>query len=248
MVHFRRKLSFRWLFKKSIWYWLFISLFLVFVRFSKGSLLLDFFALVSRPFWPGTAQKEWIISGINLEQKIRLDLLEKDNQRLRSILNLKSSSDRNLVSAAVISRRSRDFWQQIELNKGSKHGVNSGDAVLGPGGLLGFVESITPTTSRVRLLTANGTKIGVWIEEKQIHGVLKGAGTHRIQLNFLEKVPEVIPGDIVSTSPASTIFPPNLPVGVIQTVNKDNLPAPYAFIQLIASPAAIDWVQIRKSR
>ena len=98
----------------------------------------------------------------------------------------------------------------------------------------------------MRLLTATGTKIGVWIEGKQIHGVLKGVGTHRTQLNFLEKSPDVIPGDVVTTSPASTLFPPNLPIGVIQTVNSEHLPAPYAFVQLIASPAAIDWVQIRK--
>ena len=33
-----------------------------------------------------------------------------------------------------------------------------------------------------------------------------------------------------------------------QIVNNENLPAPYAFVQLIASPSAIDWVQIRKVR
>ena len=248
MVSSRRKVAFRWLFRKSFWTWFFISLLLIFVRFSKGSFLLDAFSLVSRPFWPGTAQKDWITSSINLEREIRLDLLEKDNLRLRSLLELKAFSDRNLISAAVISRRSRGFWQQLELNKGGNHGISSGDAVLGPGGLLGLVETITPTTSRVRLLTGTGTNIGVWIEKKRIHGVLKGVGTDRTQLNFLEKTPGVVPGDVVSTSPASTLFPPNLPVGVIQTVNNDHLPAPYAYVQLIASPSAIDWVQIRKAK
>ncbi len=248
MVPFRRKVAFRWLFQKSIWNWFFLSLFLIFVRFSKGSFLLDTFSFVSRPFWPGTAQRDWIMSGINLEQKIRLDLLEKDNRRLRNLLDLKVSSDKSLISAAVISRRPRDFWQQLELNKGSNHGISSGDAVLGPGGLLGFVETTTPITSRVRLLTAVGTNIGVWIKDKEIHAVLKGVGTHRTQLNFLEKNPDALPGDVVSTSPASTLFPPNLPVGVIQIVNNEHLPSPYAFVQLIASPAAIDWVQIRKVR
>jgi len=248
MLLSRRKVAVRWLFKKSNWSWFFIFLVFIFIRLSKGSFLLDIFAVASKPFWPGTAQREWITSGINLEQKIKLDLLEKDNQRLRGLLELQSSSQRSLISAAVISRRSNGFWQQLELNKGSNHGISSGDAVLGPGGLLGVVESSTTTTSRVRLLTAIGTNIGVWIQEKQIHGVLKGAGTNRTQLHFLEKNTKAIPGDIVSTSPASTLFPPNLPIGVIQTVNKENLPAPYAFVQLLASPEAIDWVQIQKIR
>ncbi len=245
MVNTRRKVAFRWWSRKSFWYWFFLSIFLLFIRFSKGAFLLDAFAIFSRPFWPGTAQKEWIVNGMNLEQQIRLDLLEKDNQRLREILKLQNSSKKSQVSAAVISRRSRDFWQQLELNKGAKHGINEGDAVLGPGGLLGLIETVTPTTSRVRLLTAPGSKLGVWIEDRKVHGVLIGIGTNRPQFNFLEKVPNAKIGDVVSTSPASSVLPPNMPVGVIQLINSKNLPSPYAVVQLIASPDAIDWVQIR---
>ncbi len=245
MVNIRRKAAFRWWSRKNFWYWFFISTFLLFIRFSKGAFILDAFSTLSRPFWPGTAQREWIVNGINLEQQIRIDLLEKDNQRLREILNLQNSSKENQVSAAVISRRSRDFWQQLELNKGAKDGIQEGDAVLGPGGLLGFIETVTLTTSRVRLLTAPATKLGVWIERSKVHGILTGVGTNRPQLNFLEKTPDAELGDIVSTSPVSTLSPPNLPVGVIQSINHQNLPAPYAFVQLIASPEAIDWVQVQ---
>ena len=246
MINSRRKVAFRWWFKRSLWYWFFLTLFLIFVRFSKGALLLDAFSVISRPFWPGTAQSEWITNGINLEQQIRLDLLEKDNLRLRRLLELKNSSKKNQVSAAVISRRSRDFWQQLELNKGSNDGVFKGDAVLGPGGLLGIIENVTSTTSRVRLLTSPGTNLGVWIERSKVHGVLVGIGTNRPQLNFLEKTPNVKPGDVISTSPVSTLMPPNIPVGVIQLINDQNLPSPYAFIQLLASPEAIDWVLIER--
>ncbi|AAQ00826.1 MULTISPECIES: rod shape-determining protein MreC [Prochlorococcus] len=244
MINPRRKAAFRWWYKRNLWYGFAFTLFLIFVRLTKGAFLLDSFAFISRPFWPGTAQKEWITNGINLEQQIRLDLLEKDNQRLRTLLDLKNSSNKDIISAAVISRRSRDFWQQLELNKGSNHSIQRGDAVMGPGGLLGIIQSVTPTTSRTRLLTDPGSKLGVWIENKKVHGVLVGIGTNRPQLNFLEKVPNAKVGDIISTSPASTLVPPNLPVAVIQLINSDNLPSPYAVVQLIASPEAIDWVQI----
>ncbi len=247
MVNTRRKVAFRWWSKTSFWYWFFVSIFLLFIRFSKGAIVLDAFSIFSRPFWPGSAQREWIVNGINLEQQIRIELLEKDNQRLREILKLKNSSSNSQISAAVISRRSRDFWQQLELNKGSNDGIKKGDPVLGPGGLLGLIETVTFSTSRVRLLTAPATKIAVWIERSKVHAVLKGAGTNRPKLNFLEKIPDVKPGDIVSTSPASTLLPPNLSVGVIQSVNYQNLPSPYAVVQLIASPEAIDWVRVERT-
>ncbi len=246
MLKKRRKAAFRWWLNRGIWYWFVVAVFLVFVRFSKGALILDTFSLISRPFWPGSAQREWISNGIDLEQEIRLRLLEKDNERLRKLLKLKTTSKQTLLSAAVISRRARDFWQLLDLNKGSLHGVSVGDAVLGPGGLLGIIDSVTSTTSTVRLLTAPGTKVGVWIEETKVHGVLLGIGTNRPQLNFLDKAPNAKAGDVVSTSPASTLMPPNLPVGVIQFINFENLPSPYGFVQLIASPEAIDWVQIKK--
>ncbi|WP_269621958.1 rod shape-determining protein MreC [Prochlorococcus marinus] len=242
----QRKGVFRWWYRKGVLYWMLIFLFFLFIRVSKGAILLDVFSVISRPFWPGSGQKEWITKSMDLEQKIRLDMLEKDNHRLRSLLKLKTSSKENFISAVVISRRPNDFWQQLELSKGKNAGISKGDVVLGPGGLLGLIDSVTPLTSRVMLITAPSSNLGVWIERTKVHGVLEGIGTHRPQLTFLDKKPNALSGDIITTSPASTLLPPNLPVGVIQQINHDNLPSPSAFVQLLASPEAIDWVQIVK--
>ena len=72
-----------------------------------------------------------------------------------------------------------------------------------------------------------------------------GQGSSRPELRLIESDPDVRPGDLVSTSPASTLLPPNLPVGVVQSVNGRAIPAPTAVVQLIAAPEAIDWVQVR---
>jgi rod shape-determining protein MreC len=63
-------------------------------------------------------------------------------------------------------------------------------------------------------------------------------------LRFLEKDPQVRPGDLVVTSPASTLVPPNLTVGVIQAVDDKVMPAPEAVVQLSAPIEAIDGVQV----
>ena len=117
---------------------------------------------------------------------------------------------------------------------------------MAPGGLIGIVQSVTPTTSRVKLLTAPGSQIGVWVIRTKRHGILLGMGTNRPQLIFLDKDPNVMKGDVVSTSPASTLLPPNLPVGIIQSFDDQALPAPNASVELLASPEAIDWVQVQK--
>tara|TARA_Y100001968_G_scaffold212345_1_gene195441 strand:- start:9640 stop:10386 length:747 start_codon:yes stop_codon:yes gene_type:complete len=247
MVEFRRRGQSRWVYKSSVRNSFFILLIFSFIRFSKGTIFLDAYALFTRPFWPGTAQKEWILKGHQLEQKIKINLLEKDNTRLRNLLSLESFNNEDQISAAVISRQINGWWQQLELNKGSMDGVNVGNAVSAPGGLIGIIYSVTPSTARVKLLTAPGSKIGVWIERSQRHGMLVGMGTNRPKLSFLNKDTDVLPGDVVTTSPASTLLPPNLPIGVVQSLDKESAPAPFAIIQLIASPEAIDWVQILRS-
>jgi len=237
---------FSWRSLRKVWPWFFLFSSLFIVRLSKGAGFSDTYALLSRPFWPGSAQREWLQQGFYLEQQTRLRLLEEDNQRLRGMLSLKNSSKVELISAAVISRTPSGWWQQLELGKGAIHGIEQGDAVLGPGGLIGIIKSVTPTTSRVRLLTAPGSRVGVWISRSRSHGILLGMGTNRPQLNFLDKDPKAIKGDVVSTSPASTLLPPNLPIGVIQVLEEEALPAPLANVQLIAAPGQIDWVQVQK--
>jgi len=216
---------------------------LTLVRLSKGAFLLDAYAQLSRPFWPGTAQGEWLRSARRSEDQVRLAQLETENQRLRGLLQLQTLSPTRL-SAPVISRVPGGWWQQLLLGKGSLEGVKVGQAVLAPGGLIGLVSSVTPTTATVTLLTDPSSRVGVWVARNRHHALLSGLGTSRPVLRFLEKDPQVQPGDVVFTSPASTLVPPNLPVGVLQSVDERADPAPEAVVQLIAPIDAVDWVQV----
>ena len=95
------------------------------------------------------------------------------------------------------------------------------------------------------LLGDPSSRVAVELQGKRGQGILVGDGTSRPRLAFLDKDVEVLPGDVVITSPASTIFPANLIVGVVQKVNFEATPAPEALIQLSAPVKAIDWVRVR---
>jgi rod shape-determining protein MreC len=225
------------------WPWLLVALALLAVRFSKGAGLADAYALLSRPFWPGTAQAEWLRSARRFEDQARLSTLEAENARLRGLIGLQQASPKR-PTAAVIARDPAGWWQTLLLGRGSLQGVREGNAVLAPGGLIGLVTSVTPSTARVTLLTDPASRVGVWVGRTRHHGLLTGLGTPRPVLRFLEKDPGVLPGDLVTTSPASTLVPPDLPVGVIQSVDISADPAPEAVVQLAAPVGAVDWVQL----
>jgi len=245
MLDIRRISSSRWWHKKKIWIFFGIFLFLVFVRISKGSIYRDFYYFISKPFWPGQFQKEVILKSINQESLLKLNLLNKDNIRLRQILSLQESSNNN-ISAAVISRKTGSWWRQIILNKGSRDGVEVGSTVVGPGGLLGRVKNTSLFTSSVRLLTSPESKLGVWVDRIQVNGLLVGSGDDYPNLVIYSKDADIKVGDFVSSSPASTLLPPNIPIGIVQSIDETLKSKKTAKISLLAKPHVIDWVQIIK--
>jgi len=246
MLTIRRISTSRWWHKKKISIFLGIFLFLVFVRISKGSLYKDFFYFISKPFWPGQFQKEVILNSVKQESLIKVDLLKKDNIRLREILSLQQSSNKDNISAAVISRKTGGWWRQIILNKGSRDGVEIGNIVIGPGGLLGRVKNTSLFTSSVTLITSPESKLGVWVDRIQINGLLVGLGDDYPSLILYSKDADIKVGDFVSSSPASTLLPPNIPIGIVQSIDETLKTKKTAKISLLAKPHVIDWVQILK--
>ena len=246
MKRIRRISTSRWWHRKKSWIFFGIFLFLVFVRISKGSIYKDFYYFISKPFWPGQFQKEVILESKNQESLVSLNLLKNDNKRLREILSLQNSSNEDKISAAVISRKTGSWWRQLILNKGSKDGVEIGSTVLGPGGLLGRVNHTSLFTSSVILLTSPESKVGVWVDRIQINGLLVGLGDDSPSLILYSKDADIKVGDFVSSSPASTLLPPNIPIGIVQSIDETLKSKKKAKISLLAKPHVIDWVQILK--
>ena len=163
---------------------------------------------------------------------------------MRKILSLQESSNNYNISAAVISRKTGGWWRQIVLNKGSKDGVEIGSSVTGPGGLLGRVNNTSLFTSSVTLLTSPESKLGVWVDRSQINGLLVGSGDDQPNLILYSKEADIKVGDFVSSSPASSLLPPNIPIGIVQSIDNTLQSKKTAKISLLAKPNVIDWVQI----
>ena len=87
------------------WPWLLLLGSLLAVRLSKGAGLADAYALLSRPFWPGTAQAEWLRSARRFEDRARMAALEADNARLRGLLGLQRAAPARLTARSQLSPR-----------------------------------------------------------------------------------------------------------------------------------------------
>ena len=246
MIENRRISTTRWWNKKQIWRVIFFLSLILFLRLSKSTIFRDFYYLISKPFWPGQYQNEVLRDSYTKGLNIKLIQLQKDNTRLRKLLKLQRVAEEDKISAAVISRQTGSWWQQIILNKGQKDGVEVGDAVVGPGGLIGIVQNTSIITASVKLLTSSESKVGVWNQRSNVHGLLVGVGNNKPKLIFYSKDLDVKEGDFVLSSPASTLLPPNIPIGIIEKLDQESQTTLTADVQLIAKPEAIDWVQVLK--
>ena len=246
MVDIRRISTNRWWHQKKNWFLFIFLLLLILVRLSKGALYKDIYYFISKPFWPGQFQREILTESVEQEFLIKLKQLENDNKRLREILSLQRLSDSETIAANVISRKTGSWWRQIILNKGTKDGVEVGSFVIGPGGLIGRIHSTSLFTSSVRLLTSPESKVGVWVDRVQSHGLLVGAGNDYPKVIFYDKDVEIKVGDFVLSSPASTLLPPNISIGIIKSIEEESKSKKTANVFLLAKPQAIDWVQIVK--
>ena len=57
--------------------WLLLMVGLLLVRLSKGAGFSDAYALLSRPFWPGSAQREWVMAATDSVSYTHLTLPTK---------------------------------------------------------------------------------------------------------------------------------------------------------------------------
>ena len=64
--------------------WFFLLGLIGFVRSSKGTLLVDTYAILTSPFWPGPSQKDWLKSGVYKDSSGQSRLT---NKRVRALVN-----------------------------------------------------------------------------------------------------------------------------------------------------------------
>lgn len=170
--------------------------------------------------------------------------LQAQNEELKKILDYTEKSQQKLLPAKVIGRSPDAWWQLVTINIGENKGVKPDDIVMGVGGLVGKVMSVTPNTSRVLLISDYNSRVGASLSRTRYQGFIKGQSSEIGILEFYAKVADVKVGDVVTTSSLSTIYPPGIPIGKIVSLNLSKTPAPQAEIEFTAPMGFLEWLVV----
>ncbi len=140
-------------------------------------------------------------------------------QRLLATNKLPSVASLSMVAAEVTAQNVSNFAATVSVDKGTDQGVRLGDPVVGPGGLVGEVVTVTHQTATVRLLTDGKSVIGVSFghqEEATLQGF--GAG-HALQIDYVPSTAAVARGELIVTSGLQgAALPPGIPVAEVTSV------------------------------
>lgn len=157
-----------------------------------------------------------------LEQRIaELSNLQSENNTLKSTLGFASKPPTGLVPCTVVGRDPEGITQTLLLSCGSSQGVSSGQGVVSSGYLIGKVILTTGNTATVRLITAPAMVIDVRLATRQVSGVLRGSFGSGLLVDYISQTTEVAKGDLITTAGINDKIPPDILVGSISGVVKD---------------------------
>ena len=173
---------------------------------------------------------------VELQQKGELS---SENERLKSLLDLKEKSQYKILTARIIGRDPSAWFNSSIINRGSLDGVKLNMAIVTNGGLVGRVTAISPLTSQVDLITKNKSGLGGVIGElgtSNALGVVSGTGKKELlEMGYVPGSVEVQVGEIVYTTGQDGIYPAGLKLGEIVEVRSGSATVPH---QILIRPSA----------
>ena len=183
-------------------------------------------------------------------QELEVDLkanqdLNAENERLRSLLDLKEKSKYKVLTARIIGRDPSVWFDSSIVNRGSLDGVKLNMPVVTNGGIVGRVTAVSPLTAQVDLITRDKSGVGAIVGEisnSNALGVVSGTSKKDVvEMRYVSGSVDVQVGQIVYTSGQDGLYPAGLKIGEIVEVRSGSATVPH---QIFIRPSSgIDSMQ-----
>lgn len=154
-------------------------------------------------------------------QQLTVDAIADENQELKALLGLSESLSIDYISARVRAVDLNPFAHRVLIDRGRVDGLAPSWSVVDQYGLIGQLETVSATSARVILITDPDHALPVRIERTGTVTLAYGGGLDgRLSLSDLPLNVDLIPGDRLLTSGLGGVFPPGLPVAVVESVER----------------------------
>lgn len=192
------------------------------------------------------------------------DKLAKENAYLRKLLFNKKDSTSTLPKDSVKGYDKLDVLQSkvinnsynktenyLTINTGAIKGIKPDMGVISSQGIVGVVEKVSPRYATVISVLNLKSKINAKVKRTNHFGSLiwKAKNAGYAQLIEIPRLATVKKGDTIVTGGRSTIFPENIPVGIIDRIYMDTETNYYTLdVRLFTDMTNLNHVYIIKNK
>lgn len=185
-------------------------------------------------------------------ENARAKELERQNELLTQLLEVKGSLGFTTVTGSVVGRESAQFRRVVTLDIGSDRNVKEGDVVVGAGGaLLGRVTSVTGNSATVLLINDTSSTVIGQLGANQSTGSVIGQLGGVLVMQNIDSAERLQIGDTVTTAGIDlgggvrSPFPKGILIGTVVDVQRDaNAVTQTAFIQPTADLDRIEYALV----
>jgi rod shape-determining protein MreC len=167
---------------------------------------------------------------------LTLEALRAENAQLRRLLEARERVPRRSTLAEILYRGRDPFSRKVFIDKGSRQGVQAGQAVIDDLGVVGQVTRVHPLLAEVTLITDKEQRVPVEVVRNGLRAVIYGGGDKgTLDLSYTAANADVQADDLLVTSGIDGTYPPGLPVAKVTKIERD---AAYSFAKITCIPAA----------
>ncbi len=176
------------------------------------------------------------IEALNAKALLQIEQLANENRRLRDLASARERASVRSVLAEVLYETRDPFTRKLVLDKGVQQQVAAGQPVIDAKGLVGQVSRVFQFSSEMTLITDRNMTVPVVLQRTGMRSVaFGGAAPGRLELRYLASSADLREGDLLTTSGLDPLYPPGLPVGRIERIERggDN-----DFVKVLIAPSA----------
>ena len=153
--------------------------------------------------------------------KARLTAIGENAQtqeRYEKIQTFRNNQNYASIAANVVGRDPSSWNASLIIDKGRAEGIEVGQPVVSPLGVVGRIFEVGHNTSKVVLVSDPAFAVAAVVGRSRENGLLTGTLQGVLRLQYLTDNADVKVGDTVVTSRLSTAFPRGILIGQITDV------------------------------
>ncbi|MDQ2985294.1 MAG: rod shape-determining protein MreC [Armatimonadota bacterium] len=145
--------------------------------------------------------------------RVQIETLRNDLAEARTLAKLPERATYKKVPVDILGYFPEGH--RILITAGSNRMVKPGAPVICAGGLVGQVVEVSPDSAYVNLLTHSDFSVGARVvrQTSQEAGIASGQASAQLLLGVYTETTAVQPGDLITTSGLSTIYPEGIAIG-----------------------------------